>query len=144
MSRLRKLLCLPGDDLWLLLEAFFILGGLTLWIRLMPPGVVVRSLIRLKGSRSACSQDNGLLGARVAWALGIANEWVPGARCLSQAVAARILLARRGQNSRLHIGVISCEQGRICAHAWVENHCGIVVGALPELCRFTPLLSLDE
>ena len=64
---------------------------------------------------------------RVAWAVGAASRWVPGATCLASALAAQRLMSVRGCASELHIGVARQER-QIAAHAWLESGGRIVIG----------------
>jgi hypothetical protein len=78
---------------------------------------------------------------RVAWAVTAASRWVPAATCLTQALAAQVLLARCGLSGRLHIGVSKDARQRLVAHAWVESQGRVVVGG-SGLERYTRLLVL--
>jgi hypothetical protein len=67
-----------------------------------------------------------------------ASRFVPGATCLTQAIAARTLLARRGHSSTLHLGVAK-EDGELKAHAWLEAGGRVVIGEFEDL-HYTPLV----
>ncbi|WP_296312825.1 lasso peptide biosynthesis B2 protein [Erythrobacter sp.] len=54
---------------------------------------------------------------------------VPGASCLTQALALQYLLARAGHGCTLHIGVKRDAAGQFAAHAWVSCNGRIVLGA---------------
>ena len=70
---------------------------------------------------------------RVAWAVEMASWRMPGAKsCLTQALAAQVLLGRRGYPTLLHIGVAKGEQGRFRAHAWLESKGKVVIGGLEQ------------
>jgi hypothetical protein len=69
---------------------------------------------------------------RVAWAVTVAARFVPGATCLSQALAARVLLRAAGHPTTLSIGVRRDPGGVIQAHAWVHSGVRPVVGVRPE------------
>lgn len=65
---------------------------------------------------------------------------VPGATCLTQALALRYLLARAGHGSDLHVGVRRDAAGRFAAHAWVSVNGRVVLGAAgTRLADYTPL-----
>ena len=74
---------------------------------------------------------------RVVWAVRIAARFVPRATCLTQSLAARILLARHGHPSQLRLGVAR-DDGCFDAHAWVESNGRVVIGDV-DLRRFTPV-----
>jgi hypothetical protein len=64
--------------------------------------------------------------------------------CLSEAIAARFLLARAGFQSELRIGVKKTE-GRFEAHAWLECPDNIVIGnPSPEGKQFSRLPALGR
>jgi hypothetical protein len=54
---------------------------------------------------------------------------VPGASCLTQALALQWLLARAGHGCELLVGVRRDEAGHFAAHAWVACNERIVLGA---------------
>jgi hypothetical protein len=54
--------------------------------------------------------------------------WVPGARCLEAALAAKLVLARAGHPVNLRIGVARSATGEFVAHAWADDDRGIVIG----------------
>ena len=59
-----------------------------------------------------------LIAARTELALRRASRLIPGARCIHRAVAGRRMLARRGIDARVVIGLRS-HQG-LDGHAWLE------------------------
>lgn len=58
-----------------------------------------------------------------------AARWVPGASCLTQALAAQVLLARAGHAHRLALGLRRGFAGELQAHAWVTCGEQVVIGA---------------
>lgn len=78
---------------------------------------------------------------RVTSSIEACSRYVPYASCLTQALAARTLLALRGQNSELKIGVDRDKDGRFMAHAWVEIDGKIIIGKLPHHNSFNVLRS---
>jgi Transglutaminase-like superfamily len=70
-----------------------------------------------------------LLSRSVRRAVTIAARNVPfRAVCLPQAMAAKFMLARRGQPSTLHLGIGKDDAGNLMAHAWLQSDGAIVVG----------------
>ena len=68
--------------------------------------------------------------AGVRRSIRIAAETVPWKSiCLPNAIAAKRMLARRGYNSTIHLGVGNRETGDLHAHAWLEAGGGIITGA---------------
>ena len=74
---------------------------------------------------------------RIARAVERAARFVPGSRCLAKALAARVLLRRRGLDPELCLGAGRDGDRRLVAHAWLEL-AGRVVYGDPEPGRFRP------
>lgn len=71
-------------------------------------------------------------------------RFMPGATCLTQAVAAQLFLARRGYRSDMRVGVRQDEAGQIRAHAWLLAQGKIVLGGHPaDLQAYAPLIDLS-
>ncbi len=77
----------------------------------------------------------------IAWAVGVAARRVPGASCLTQALALQLLCRRRGYPTQLQIGV-ERKGSRFRAHAWVERDGKVIIGNLADLGSFLPLPSV--
>ena len=75
--------------------------------------------------------------ARAAHRIARVARWVPGASCLTQALAARCLLAWLGHTSVVRYGVRPSPAG-LEAHAWLE-HDGVVLLGGPDVDGFVPL-----
>ncbi|HLG46864.1 MAG TPA: lasso peptide biosynthesis B2 protein [Reyranella sp.] len=108
----------------MLVEAALFLGASRLLLLTAPFGRIAPWLQR--------SADSGSHDARMVLAVGqaitIASRNVPwNAVCLPQAMAAKAMLARRGQGSALHLGAARARSG-LTAHAWLEAGGEIVVG----------------
>ncbi len=59
----------------------------------------------------------GMDAGRVAWAVGVTAARIPEASCLTQAMAGREMLERRGVASEIRLGVAVA--GGFRAHAWL-------------------------
>jgi hypothetical protein len=143
MKLLRRFLHLPAFERWLLVRAALLLGVLRLGLWLLP----FQTLRRLVGTFTARSKRvrdaKRLSKTRVVWAVETAARYgSPTATCLTQALAAQVLLARRGYPALLHIGVVR-SKNKLQAHAWVESEGEVVIGGF-ELERYTPLAALRE
>ncbi len=62
------------------------------------------------------------------WAIPAASRRVPHASCLTQALAARLLLTREGHEATLRVGVAKEPQGPLRAHAWIESSGQTILG----------------
>src|SRR5207248_10673296 len=93
-----------------------------------------RCVTRVARERSARAPEVDRLG----WALGAAARRVPGATCLVQALAARILLGRQRIPAVVRIGVARERGAPLESHAWVESEGRVVVGDA-HLDRYAPI-----
>jgi Transglutaminase-like superfamily len=145
MKRLLKFLALPAADRRLLMEAAFFLGASRIGLHLLPFRTLCRLLERAQCSSSGSFRMQRLAPNRITWAVNLMAPYVLGARpCLPQALAAQVLLLRRGVPARLRVGVARGAWGEVRAHAWIETGGKVVIGGSPrELARYTPLLAMD-
>jgi hypothetical protein len=137
MRRLKRFMSLCREDRLLLLRAFFLVGAIRAGLCLLP----FRIVRRLTGNASQSAAPMLPLG-RCIWAVRAVSRCVPGATCLTQALAAQVLLARYGYDSRIEIGVAKDEQRRFRAHAWVMCGDEIVIGEV-DLEHYVPLAAWD-
>ena len=81
---------------------------------------------------------------RIGRATKIAAAIVPGASCLTQALAAQYLLACRGYASQVRIGVKLGADNQVEAHAWLVSGPVIATGGTPgEIAAFNTLTDLS-
>ena len=87
--------------------------------------------------RTAPSQDQTRLAEEIGWAVTRAARYVPfRAVCLPQAMAARVMLKRRGVKSVMHFGAAKGQDKPLDAHAWVDAVGVEVTGyPVPKNCR---------
>lgn len=133
MRRLNKFLRLPSADRRLLLNSIWLVWAVRLGLWLLPFPTLRRLLAKL--SKGTSSQMNPDLLSRVAWAVTVSSEYIPQATCLTQALATKILLGRRGQPAVLRIGVTREEGGEFLAHAWIESNGEVVIGGSGSLLK---------
>lgn len=88
----------------------------------------------------ACQRRQAVSPLQVAWAVGVAADYLPGQyKCLPRAYAAHVLLARHGHRSEVRVGVARDERGKVEAHAWVDCEGATVVGQVENMQRFVRL-----
>jgi hypothetical protein len=138
MRRLKRFAALGSQDRVLLLRALFLVATLRAGLCLLPFRVVQR--LTGKACKGAAAIHS--VGQHV-WAVRAASRCVPGASCLTQALAAQVLLARSGYDSRIEIGVTKDEQRRFRAHAWVVCGDEIVIGGA-QVDRYVPLAAWEN
>jgi hypothetical protein len=134
-----KFLRLSVADRRLLTRAFVAVGSIRLALWCLPFRIL-RPLLR-RFATVTPADDVADVTERIVWAVRAAASRVPRATCLTQALAAQVLLARRGQKSELHIGVTHDPRRRITAHAWLETRGRIVLGGETS-DRYLPLTPL--
>ncbi len=139
MRSFTKFLRLSGAERRLLVIAALLQAVIRVGLALLGYRTLHGLLGRVAGARPRLLQTPEPEGvARIAWAATRASRVVPGAACLTQALAAQVLLERRGLPARVRIGVTHTEGARLLAHAWVESHGRIVLGGT-EVSGYTPL-----
>ena len=84
------------------------------------------------------------LAGAVASAVRSASRYVPRATCLTQALVAERMLARRGRTSALRIGVARDTGGAFEAHAWLEYADTVIIGDDGNLERFALMPTIAD
>jgi hypothetical protein len=138
MRRMKRFLQLSKAERVILLQAVLLLILVRFALRWLSLSRVQKLVGRAaRHSKRVCAAH------RIAWAIQTAARFIPGATCLTQALAAQALLTRHGYNPSLTIGVMKDEQRGFEAHAWLTCHEQILVGG-PEVGRYTSLLNLES
>ena len=97
-----------------------------------------RSVVTIEDPQPAADEQR-----RTVWAVRTAARAIPAvSTCLTNALAAHVLLARRGYVSNLRIGVTRDEKGEFTAHAWLEQEGAILIGG-DWSDGFTPMPALN-
>ena len=76
---------------------------------------------------------HGVSPERMAWLVRAGARRIPGASCLTRALAVRWLLAEASLDSTLHFGHRRDERGAFAAHAWLEHDGRVLVGGDEDL-----------
>lgn len=149
LARARRWFRLPLEERRLMLRALPLVALVRLGLSVLPYRTVRKLASRL-APQVGSGRDDALSPREVSWLMqGIerASRLIPKASCLTQAITAQVMLARRGQAARLQIGVARGESAKFEAHAWIECQNRIIIGGLgrggSETQRFTPLASFD-
>ena len=126
MRRVRKWLALPATRRTLTWRALAVVVSVRLLI-LLPFGMWRRALrgAHLLAHRIACrdaSRDD------VAWAVSRVSDVVPGATCLTRALATALMLPHADPAAVLHFGVQRAAGGGVEGHAWLESLDGVLIG----------------
>src|SRR5579862_4304800 len=144
MKRVRQFAELTPQERGLLLRAVALVAGVRLALWTMPFRWVRFALGTKPGAGRAVSPDlEAIRVKRLAWAVQAAARRIPGASCLTQALALQHLLARAGESAEVHIGVARDSARGFEAHAWLEHRGAILVGDNGELERYAPILAVS-
>jgi hypothetical protein len=125
MTLFRKLARLDAAERWLLLDAAIAVPIVRLALTILPFRLVHRGIAAFRQrSNTSASQTPEHIARMVA---AVAAR-VPRASCLTQALAAMLLLARYGYPATLRVGVAKNEDGTLRAHAWLESNGRTLLG----------------
>jgi len=125
----RKLRRCSAGEVWSLVEALCTAGAIAGLLHTCS----FRQVLRLV-ERWAQSHPSAHLAPdeeqRILWAVeAVTRRLLPTRPCLTQALAAYVLLTRRGaQRPTLQIGVKRGENDDLDAHAWLEREGTVVIG----------------
>ncbi len=133
MTPLATFLALPGSDRRLLVRAIATLMVVRCALYLV-------SIQQLRAWAGRLREGNRPAD-RIIWSVRTAARRVPGATCLSSALALQRLLSSAGQPSQVHIGVARDASGFL-AHAWLV-HDGVVVIGEEEHERYARLTAWE-
>ncbi len=134
--KLRRGLALPLSEQGLAIEALAFLGISRAVLAVLPFRIAMRGLgLRLaEGGGLDDADRNGPAPSPIVLLIGDAVRRAASvapfkAVCLQQAVAASLMLRRRGYRTQIHFGVTKDEGGALIAHAWSRCHGKLVTGA---------------
>jgi Transglutaminase-like superfamily len=121
MRRLKRFVQLGGSERRILIRVLWVVGVARAALCVLTAGATRRVL-----GKAA----TGVAGSveQLVWAVRVVSRYLPGATCLTQALAAQALLAQSGFPSRVEIGVAKDARSRLQAHAWVVCHGQVVLG----------------
>ena len=137
---MHKFLRLPWFDQARVLEALaFVLAART-FLLLIPFRKTVAVAAYLSERLPARHAGDIAPLARLSYLVQRVSEHVPGATCLTQALALRLMLMRRRVACHLRIGVAKDPSGTFKAHAWLEtlSH-QVIIGGTQSPRQYKPL-----
>lgn len=129
LQQWRQFLALDASDRWLTIEAVMLMAMIQVAFRTLSYATMRRALDNVKGIRSG----SGHAQSRIGWAVQAAGRRMPGRTCLAEALAADVMLCRRGYSPSVRLGIRKTRSdiGAPETHAWVECGGTIVTGELP-------------
>jgi len=137
----RRFLELPRPRQVLLAESVCLLAFIRTALRVLPFRFLWTA-VQVGGRRFEGTPVIDAGGATdVLWAVDAAARRLPWiGTCLCQALAAQLLLARRGVSAEVHIGVAREPGGGLTAHAWLESDRRLLLGGpVSRLGRYSSL-----
>jgi hypothetical protein len=143
MRRIRTFVQLPSAQRYFIGKSVLLVGGIRIGLWLLPFRTLRHLVVRVAPESPERQEVDQAFLDRVVWAVTVASRCVPKATCLARALAAQVLLARRGHLVHLRIGVARSETCEFEAHAWVECQGRVVIGGTEAPWRFTPLPPLE-
>ena len=123
ISRLKRYMGLSVAEKILLFRALFLVSAIRLGLCLLPFRVLQRFTQKENRSSNAAYSVS-----QYVWAVRAVSRYVPGATCLTQALAAQALLTQSGRDSHIEFAVKKDERRRFLAHAWLVCGEHIVIG----------------
>ncbi len=140
---IKRFFKLTADDRHLLIQAFALQTAIAVGLRVLRFDALRRLVDRASGSHVERPIDLAHTGKRVARAVAVSSRYLGTAStCLTEALAATVLLGRRGCPSHIAIGVRLSHQASLKAHAWVEVRDSVVLGD-PAPGEFVRLATLE-
>ncbi|MDG4882476.1 lasso peptide biosynthesis B2 protein [Mesorhizobium sp. WSM4884] len=119
-----KILSLSGPEMLFLARCLAVVSAVRIGLTLCSYNRVRALVTRLEARGDADIADL----RRIAWGVAAAARFVPGASCLTQALAGQYLLARQGNASKIRIGIERGTGEELKAHAWLVSGDHIVLG----------------
>ena len=141
--RLRTLLHLTSDEWIAALVAIPLIVTVRVALWVLPSRTILRFVSRFGQSNGNGSVQPHIGVSTIIWAVESVSRLIPRANCLTQAIAAMLLLRWNGFDAQLCIGVAPSADGALRAHAWLERNGRALIGGagsrslvrLPELPR---------
>jgi hypothetical protein len=138
MGKVLKFFQLTSRDRQLIVFTALLLSFVRLGFLLFPFPKLKQILHRF-GQRTPSPNPHNLMA--LIWAVNAASNLMPGGvKCLARALTMDVLMRRQGYLPNLRLGVLKQADGQPYFHAWVECQGQVIIGYLPNLKDFTPLL----
>ena len=139
MTRARKYFALARAERRLFHEAFALVVAIRLATWAVPFAKTREFADRIAKRSPSHDSESRPAHERIAYFVRAAGNAFPGGHnCLVQALAAEVMLRRRGYPAELRIGVANPAQQGFKAHAWLESEGRVVIGDF-ELQSYVPL-----
>jgi hypothetical protein len=141
---MRSFLRQPLSEQRLLLRALLVVVIVRLGLWVLPFKMLREKVESMRTQGNDAAPVSFVQVKKIASAVKRTSRYVPAASCLTQALAAKLLLSRLGVDGILRIGVAKGSEGKFEAHAWLESKGRIIIGKNRDLHRYTVLTGLEE
>lgn len=143
MHALNRFVTLPAHRRAIAAEAVIALGLARLLVLTVPIRWIARRFGRRPAPPHAQPTPLGDVVREVGWAVRAAASRTPWkSACLAQAIAGKWMLARRGVQATIRLGVAKDADGTLHAHAWLCAGDAVLTGG-GQMRRFTLLGDLE-
>jgi Transglutaminase-like superfamily len=133
-----KFLNLKQSDRILLVKTVFLLAAIRIGLKILPFHRLRGFLAKIARPSAKLQKADEAYANKVVWAVTAVSPYLR-AICLPQALAAQVLLDRRGYPAQLRIGFTRDKGGRMSAHAWVESQGQVAIGGTENMDRYIPV-----
>ena len=140
MNTLARFARLSRNDKAIFLKAALLVFTVRIGLWILPFGAMHKLVSGHSSPKSEKPRAVIYSVERIVWAVTRASRYVPGATCLTQAIAAQKLLTGSGHPSSIRIGVAKDGGIRFQAHAWVISGGQVVIGG-EDVGRYQTLLT---
>ena len=139
LKKFQRLAALSADEQWLLAYSAAVVALIRIALWLLP----FHWLCRRAGRSGTISKRLVTIPvSRLTWAVQVVARRIPGASCLTQAMALQWLLVRSGRAASLQIGVAKNSGRGFESHAWVECEGQVLLDNDDVAARFAPIVGL--
>jgi hypothetical protein len=128
MRRLTRFLALPAEDRMAFAVSIALLCVVRLSLWIVPFRWLHSAVRRVAPPPDGTPDPTPGEAERTVQAIESAARSIPGATCLTQALAAELLLRRAGHPAAIHVGVAKTSSGQLEAHAWIEAYGRVLLG----------------
>ena len=144
MKKALTFLRLNRDDKHLLVRIAVLMLSIRIGMSVVPFRVLLAFLRSWRERQSVARALDKKRAKRALWGITVISPYVPGATCLTRALAALTVLGHMGQDACLRFGIARQQGGELTGHAWVEAEGKIVMGNLSDLSRYSVLSPVDK
>jgi hypothetical protein len=136
-----RLLQLTRHEFGLLLIAAPLVLVVRIALRLLPSRMIVRHVCALVMPNDSHRPNSWASTPAIIWAVEATSRRIPRATCLTQAIAAQLLLRWFGFGAHFCLGIARQPDGAFRAHAWLEQQGRPILGGagVPSLSRLPDL-----